>query len=207
MAVQPFSTGDVAIVVGIKTATIIPSATNITGPRYAALFTPRLLGWTGQGPEPDVRTEYASVPSDRAGERLPRDDMFLGQEALHSIDLSEWDYAVLDLITRGGGIQRANGVVGREDRYDRGTLMITEGYAFPLWYVFARRGAPAMVTQGMPPGEQYFYSRVISHRKRKGTRANMMNIVVHSRSGIASATGAQELFNRDVSGALRALPY
>ncbi len=133
---QPYSTGPAHIFIGV-------------GPGGAPIY----LGTCEGAPRIEHRAALEPVMNDISGPRVPFDKMWVGEEAMVSVDMTRWNEPVRALALsrwqRGGVIPR-----GTENTFARGTLLITEGMAFGLWVLFPNSiFNPAMAT--LPNGYRY----------------------------------------------------
>ena len=90
---------------------------------------PVYLGTGQRGPRVKIRRAYSRVFNDLTGPELAFDKIWAGEEALIFVDLTRWNETAYDL---AAGRPFSGGVFGAEPPGSRGTLMMTEGAAFPL---------------------------------------------------------------------------
>lgn len=132
---QPYGTGAAELWAGV-------------GPSHGPLF----LGWCERNPIMQVRPQYSPVYCDIAG-AVPLDEMYGGQDGLVTADLTVYNetiYAVIaDKAVAGTGLGTLR---GRELPGELGTLMVTEGAAYPLWIRFPYAAKPLMGGPAAPGG-------------------------------------------------------
>lgn len=100
---------------------------------------PLFLGTTEGKPRIEKRPHYVPVHNDYAGGTVPLDEMYVGQDALCHGRFSRFNMAVYNVMVNYGSTNFSGAVSnGNDFAGDRGTLMIQEGAAFPIWLKFAR---------------------------------------------------------------------
>lgn len=124
------------------------------GPNYAPVF----LGTATRGVRIQVRRYWEPIYNDIAG-LAALDWMYEGQEGIVSCDLSRFDEAVYELIAAMPRSSSPGSVPGIEQPGDIGTMMVTEGFAFPIWVEMpyglgGRNAKPALADQ--PPAYHFF---------------------------------------------------
>lgn len=167
-------------------------------------ITPRFLGVGQTPPETQTIVSYSQVRSDMAGQQLAFDDLFAGAEATTQFELVQWDEDVLQTMATVFNILDASGNMRWND-VDVGTAMMTEGFAIPLWFRYARRNVPAMDALSMPDGYHYYGSRLVQFVPRAGNKANSMLCVWHHRAQRDPATGIWRIRDKDLT-AVATLP-
>src|SRR5438105_3720161 len=115
---KPYVTGPCAIYCGI-----------------GALYAPIFLGHSERGVRIRIAPEYEPVHNDLGG-RVPIDWLYEGETAIISADLTRFNEAVYELIAARPRTSTLGSVPGVNVPGDIGTMMITEGFAYPLWLVF-----------------------------------------------------------------------
>lgn len=183
---QPYVSGPVHVFVGIGGYAGSTSAMLTKNPAY--------LGTGERAPRPSFRPGFEPLMNDVTGTRIPYDWVFEGEEALVTVRLTRWDENVLFAMqNRVGAAGQARGL---NLANDIGTLMITEGAAFPLWLLFPFGvpgiGKPAMIGGGMPQG-YHFYAAFLEgpdDMDQLGTNPRTVDLVWHC-GRVFAPTGIQ----------------
>lgn len=174
------------------------------------------LGTAEQAPDIQIKANWEPVHNDVAG-LTAYDFLSSGTEGIISVTLTRWNDPVYAALAARSSV---GGIAGRESAAERGTLMMTEGIAAPLWiqFPFGLGGAlahPAMAT--LPPG-YHFYAAFLESpdRLNPGVRAYKVHlqwhcIAVYSPGAtiVSQGNGAIQipgtagffLYDRDMSGA------
>ena len=116
---QPWTTGPALLYCGV-------------GSSFAPLF----LGTCERPPRITLRPEYEAYFNDLAGQRIPMDQVFQGEDGIVSIDLNRWDESVLTAIQARPRHSASGSIRGTLQAGDIGTMMKTEGFDYPLWMKF-----------------------------------------------------------------------
>jgi hypothetical protein len=170
---------------------------------------PAYLGTGERAPRPSFRPAFEPVMNDLTGSRIPYDWMFEGEEAIVTVRLTRWDEPTLAALqNRTGPAGQPRGV---NFANDVGTLMLTEGAAYPLWLLFPFGipgiGKPAMIAGGLPQG-YHFYAAFLEgpdDRDSLGTNPATVDLTWHC-GRVFSSSGANNiprlgtvLFDHDMS--------
>lgn len=156
---------------------------------------PRYFGTAKNGPDQDVRPEYVPAMNDLAGPTLPLDEMYVGQDVVIGATMTRWDesiHAALAAIIAGNDR-------GTDGNLDRGTLMIHEGFTFPLWvtYPFSALGA----YDGLPEGYHFFACKLISpYRLPPGIRPYEVTFTFHALGVYQKNGGGFKVYDHNVAG-------
>lgn len=132
----------------------------VTGPASIwvapGLSAPLFLGHAERSPSIQVRPSHSPIFSDLSGQRVPLDYIYDGEEALISMDLTRFNEAVYRLIANRG--TPGLGTRGLDIPGDIGTLLGTEGRAYPLWirFPYSAKTAFSNATNGAMPGGYRF---------------------------------------------------
>ena len=196
-----FSSGIIECFVGIlQGVPVINPATGQVDPNINNRFTPTLLGAGRVPPEPETVPKYFGVKSDLSGQELNYDDGFAGAECMVTFEMTIWDSVVLETVAS------AFNLIGESDMQwidtDIGTLMVTEGYAFPVWFRAGRRNVPAMQALGMAKGYRYMGNRLMRFQEKRGNKENSMLLVFHSRATRNKVNDTWTLRDRDMTAVL-----
>lgn len=137
MGAQPWVRGPAAIFAGV-------------GSGGAPLF----LGHCERTPKIQIRPHYSPVFNDLAGQSIPFDWSFDGEEGYVVCDFTRWDQAVWAACQARPRTSAAGSVPGISQPGDIGTLMIAENFATTLWVLFPYTLKPAFALQ--PAGYKFF---------------------------------------------------
>lgn len=141
---QPYTTGPVDIWVGIATSPV-------TDANLRTTFTPAFLGHCEDGVDLSFRPQYSNLGCDLGGS-VPFDVAYEGTEARVAGALTRWNDSTYQFIhDYTSVISRATiGTIspGADAPGEIGTLMVTEGAAYPLWLRFP---ASTKVAYGLAP--------------------------------------------------------
>lgn len=154
MAVTAFNvTGPVDIYFAFNSLTPIPQigAAGINpGTGAGAAY----LGTAEMAPEPQNQYFWKEIYNSLGGDMVPMDRLYLGEQGLIAMNLNRFSYANAFAILG----------LGSEDRLDRGSMMVSNGYALQLWLRFSFYGtANALAYPEMPPGYFYWCTQIVSH--------------------------------------------
>lgn len=132
---QPYVTGPCSIFVGV-----------------GAGGSPVFLGHAERSPSIQIRPSFSPVFNDIAGQRVPYDYIYDGEEGMVSADVTRWNESVYTTIASR---PLHSGADGLNAPGEIGSLMGLEGLAYPLWLLFPYASKPAMVAGGMPAGYRF----------------------------------------------------
>lgn len=183
----PYVTGPVHIYVG----------TGGAPPRNpASPGTPVYLGSAEVAPRIRLNPQWVPVNNDAAGARLPYDVIWSGEDGTISGALTVWNWAVYAACRR-----RPNnaGTIGFNAVGDVGTLMVTEGMAYPLWlhfpYFTKFSGA------GMPAGRRFLACWLLGpDEEEPGTGVNRVHFTFQAHRWYDPSTGTFTLYDENMSG-------
>ncbi len=133
---QPYVTGAVSVWIG-----------SAAGPLF--------LGYSERGPNISIRPHYSNVFVDLSGMSVPFDKIYDGEEAIVSCDLTYFNQNVLLAIEDYAGTTSP----GFNEPGEIGTLMLTEGIAYPLYLRFPYAAKPAFqngLNGAMPAGYRFY---------------------------------------------------
>lgn len=133
---QPFVAGPCHIYLGV-------------GVGYAPLY----LGTAERSPRILIRPHFADVFNDIMGQMIPYDKVFQGEDGFVLADLTRWNEAVFNAYQARPRL----GQRGTLQPGDLGSLMKTEGLAYPVWLQFPYATKPAYATQ---PYGYHFYAAI-----------------------------------------------
>lgn len=189
---QSYNTGPVHMYVGL-----------VAAPPYdpwGAAPTPVYLGMAEAAPQPSFHPEFQPIYADATGKK-PWDVVFLGEDAFVSADITVYNEAVFQQITRrprwakklDGSAAAVNGTVIAGDM---GTMLRTEGYMFSLWLHF-----PYYSKFGDLPKGYRFVSAYVKGPDNHviGTQPNKRRIQFHCLGAYdqANSTGKIKLYDQD----------
>jgi hypothetical protein len=132
----------------------IPFVTGPCGAFVRLSSTPVFLGHCERSPSVQIRPYYSPVFSDFAGQRVPLDEIYDGEDAVISLDLTRYNEAVYTaMAARPSGMSPLgpNAPRGANAPGDIGSLMLLEGYTFDLWLTFPY-AAKAVFSSGATGG-------------------------------------------------------
>ncbi len=136
---QPFVTGAVPIFCGV-----------------GGSASPIFLGHSERYPRIEIRPSFSPVFVDVAGQKVPYDYVYDGEEAYVTADVTRFNEATYAIIADRAATNNTNGLAilrGNNAPGEIGTLMVTEGIAYGLWLPFFYSTKAAMAT--MPPGYHF----------------------------------------------------
>ncbi len=115
--------------------------------------TPVFLGHAERTPSIQIRPQFSPVFSDLAGQRVPLDYLYDGEEAMVSVDLTRYNEAVY-----AGIASRPvpNLTRGLDSPGEIGTLIGLEGMAFQLWLNFPYSTKAVFTANAMPAGYHFW---------------------------------------------------
>lgn len=157
---------------------------------------PAFLGHCERSPSIQIRPYYTPVFSDFAGQRVPLDMIYDGEEAMVSLDLTRYNESVYTVLSsRPGAAIRGTNIPG-----DIGTLMLLEGRTFDMWVTFPYAAKAVMssgvglTSGGAMPAGYHFYAAYLEGPDDLGplgTTARRLRLNFHCiRNFAADATGA-----------------
>lgn len=154
----------------VATRSSFPNNTLLTLPAKAN------VDYVGTGEiAPDIikQTKFDPVYNDLGGS-LPWDYLFNGEEAVIPINLTVFNWSVVNKLDAS---PRPNGTPGFYDANAIGSLMMTEGLAYHMWLVFPYAASKAIYSAaGMPAGYHFWASWCDSLVVQPGTKANKIRI-------------------------------
>lgn len=186
---NPFSSGALLVYAGV-------------GPSYSPLF----VGTGTRAPRQRIVRNFTPVANDLAGQVEPFDVMYQGQSAVVAVEFSRWNQPIIDRLQSTPLAAGAAPNPGLDALGSVGTLMLTEGYAYPLWVLYdygagGRAPKAGMVATGMASGRRYLQAILIGpDEEEKGTQANTTLLVWHCRRRYDPATGNFSLFDNNMGG-------
>lgn len=173
---------------------------------------PVYLGTAETAPDIDIQREYEGVPNDLGGSRLPMDRIYEGEEGMVGGVLTRWNEEVIAALMSVPDFE--NGTRGLNNQFDLGTLMGSEGFAFPVWVVFPYASKPAFA--GMPAGYRFWSCINMSEGIRPGTRAKRHQVLFKAQrsfttsstpsvpysvqNGVGITAATWRLYDHDMSG-------
>jgi hypothetical protein len=187
-----FSSGPLFVFTGLSQGSSFDANGNVS-----QNITPAFLGTGEVAPQFQHHVEMEPVMNDLAGSKIPLDYMLQGEIAFFSMTLTNWVENVVRRLEVK--LNDANSTLGMDDRHDRGTLMLTEGMSFPVWFLYGHRARASMVAANMPRGRQYKYCVVDDIVTIPGRRANRKQISMTALGKFDASTQAFNLWSTDVS--------
>lgn len=153
------------------------------------------LGTAEDAPDMDGDAQWEPVYNDIGG-RKPIDYSWQREEATISMVLTRFNWTTVDLCMRrpihsGNTFEKANNAA------DVGTLMIHEGFAYPLYLRFPYQSKAAYGT--MPPGRRYLKAWLWGPEKIKpGTKAKKIHMIFKAISYLTQ-DGKWELYDKNLT--------
>lgn len=183
---QPYTTGPVLVWVGVGVG-----------------YTPTFLGTAESFPRQQHRPKFGEVKNDLAGSQQPLDQHFQGSDAILSVTLTYWNdnvFQSLEKVPSSALTGTGNGAgVGTYSFLDLGTMMLAEGQAFPVWFVYpAARSHTAMAS--LPAG--YRYPTCIFRgpwEAEGGTKELKRQAIFHAQPKWNASTGLFTVYDYDMS--------
>lgn len=165
--------------------------------------TPTFLGHAEKSPSIQIRPQFSPVFNDLAGQRVPIDYLYDGEEAMVSVDLTRYNEATYRSIASRPTMTATRGtnIPG-----DIGTLMALEGKTFPLWLNFPYAAKTVMSAGAMPAG-YHFYAAFLEgpdgldslSTSNRRLRLNFHCIRKMTLESTELGTGAFYLYDHDVT--------
>ncbi len=151
---QPYVTGPVNWFVSAQLGGMQPSGSTAGTPGNAYKDgSPVFFGHTEGSPEIDIEPDWEQVFVDLKGSKKPYDFLYAGESALISGVFTRWNESVLSVMQ--ARVAGTGGRRGHNGAADIGTLMLTEGFSYPMWMQFPFATLkPAMSTE--PAGYHWF---------------------------------------------------
>lgn len=174
-------------------------------------FTPTYLGTSERAPRLSRKRGFDRVMNDLAGSQLAYDYLLEGVEAFVTLKLTRWNQNTLNAIwdpvsNLGGGAAPGNWMFSNPGEI--GTLLVTEGVAFPLWVVYsfgsagpATKVAMNNATNGaIPPGFHLLNCFIEDDSSEGGTDPASEPITFHAVRSLTSAIGSFSLGDTNLVG-------
>ena len=138
--------------------------------------TPYFFGHTEGTPDFKKRPYFEPVMSDLSGTKVPFDILLEGEDAIISGVFTRYNESVYAAMDSIGNLNPA--FRGIEGTYERGSLMLAEGLAYPLYMQFPFSAKAAMA--GLPPGYRLFAAYLIDNgMPSNGTRPKKLALSWH----------------------------
>ncbi len=124
-------------------------------------LTPLYVGTCEDSPVLDFHPAYIPIPVDEAGQTYGFDYLYDGQEADMTAVLNTYNEGVVAFMESyaAGGLLNFASPRGL-DVDSVGTLMMMEGAALPLWFIFPYAGKGFFAAAAMPPCYRFFATRL-----------------------------------------------
>lgn len=177
--------------------------------RILTLFNPNVarfaafLGTGERAPAVIAQRNYTPIYSDDTGKLVPYDRIWEGEEHLVSVVLTRWNEGVYRALA---ALPRPIGVPGGDSPLDRGSLMVADGLACPLYLRFGHAGKPLALAGGLPAGVRYYAAMLDGQdRYEPGTSVNRRHLTFYCANVYSRNNGNIGLFDYNVAG-LPAVP-
>lgn len=163
-----------------------------------ALSTPAFFGTTERTPRIQIRPAWSPVYNDLGGSKIPFDMMYEGEESLQSGVFTRWNEPIHAIMANRPS---SLGSRGRNVSGDVGTYMLTEGFAYNLWFVFTFAGKAVYLANGLPAGYRWPFAWLEGpdDLEENGTNPRKIGLLWHSLRGFDPSTGAFLLYDHDTS--------
>lgn len=160
------------------------------------------LGTAERWPQVTIRPHYAPLFNDIGG-GVPVDMCYDGEEAFTIADISRWNEPVYALLSARP--RPSSGLLtprGADIAGDVGTLMVTEGHAYPVVVQFPYAAKPAYAAAGMPAGYRFPTSYLAGPDTLEplGTTPSKRRLIWHHLRQYSAVAQAFVLYNHDLSG-------
>ncbi len=164
---------------------------------------PLFLGTGEKAPRISTRRSFSPVHNDITGPVIQFDKLYAGKEAFVSVVLTRWEEAVLVAIQSGPFPGRDPGSDGPGDD---GTLMMTEGAAYPIIVRYANFDLkPGMRAAGLAPGRRFMCATLDGEEvEEPGTDANKKHLMWYCQRLYIPSTGRKVLYDANMMGTI---PY
>lgn len=160
-------------------------------------FVPVYLGTAERSPAVEINRGWLPWYDDEQGNSLPADELYEGEEAWVTADISRWNegvYAFLAQVINRGPL---GGARGMNFTGDVGTSMQYEGCTYPLILQFPFAGKPLYALRGMPPGYRFFSATLAGPDRLEplGTQPSKRRLVWRCREYLDLVSGAMAIYD------------
>lgn len=172
-----------------------------------AQFAPLFLGWSdGKSRKISNRPAWRPVYSDSHGTEIPADMSYQGQDAIVSSRFTRFNWNTVYALQEYAKRATVLGSPGLDGPGARGSLMLTEGLAYPMWITFPYSAKAAMrqAANGiMPLGRRYNTCYLMTDDMDEfGLAPTEFTFVWHALSLFtpSAAGGFHTLFSTNITG-------
>jgi hypothetical protein len=164
-------------------------------------YLPVYLGTAEKSPSIELVRGWLPWYDDELGASLPADELYEGEEAWVTADVSRWNepvYAFLAQVINRGPL---GGARGMNFAGDVGTSMAYEGYTYPLILQFPFAGKPLYAARGMPPGYRFFSATLAGPDRLEplGTGPTKRRLLWRCREYLDLESGAMALYDHNAA--------
>jgi len=168
------------------------------GNANAAVF----FGWTDDRVRITIDDGFNDVFTDLGGDKIPVDKQWMANQAFVRGDFIQYNQLVYrQMLNRISKTGIGEGVVAPGDI---GSLMLQEGYAYPLWIVASYAGKPVFIAAGMDAGYRFYNSFLLGpedeERSSKPLKISLVWNCLRAISTAGALAGGGTLFDHNVTG-------
>lgn len=176
---QPYVTGPCHIYVGISS--------NPPRNPFNPSGSPVYLGTCRAAPRIQWDPAFEPVINDISGPRKPFDMIYLGKDAMISGDLTVWNWPVWEQIK---SLPNTALPSGAQEQGDIGSLMVLEGYSYPIWIHYPFHSKAAMRDAGMVAGHRFAAGWLMGPiAEDPGNKSNSAHVQFYAINAYDKATG------------------
>lgn len=149
--------------------------------------TPVYLGTCQAAPKIRWDPAFEPIMNDISGSRKPFDFIYEGMDAMVIGDLTVFNWAVWEQIK---SLPNHANPAGTQLPGDIGTMMVTEGFAYPLWVHYPYATKAALAAAGMPAGRRFVAAWLMGPiDEDPGTKQNTFHIQFYCAQAYDKTTG------------------
>jgi hypothetical protein len=163
---------------------------------------PLFLGHAERFPRVSIRPRFSSVYCDLSGQTVEYDSVYDGENSHVIADITRWNESTYAIIADRAKTRTAATVNrGTTGFGEIGTLMMTEGVAYPLYLVFPYAAKAAYAT--MPAGYQFFCAYLAGPDDFDlGSTARKLRLVFNCIRQVQAATGGTTVLGANNYGGM-----
>lgn len=193
---MPYVAGPCHIYVGVGATTPIDLVAAVAAPLAAASI--RYLGTCEQAPSIRINPRWVPVMNDITGPAMPYDQMWCGEDADAVGDLTIWNEAVYTKLgARPNFEENTRGIYGAQDM---GSLMVTEGFAYPVYFHFPYNTKAPYTNSSAPAGYRFYAGWMAGPDEiMPGTKPNKRRVVFHFQPIYKCSDGTIKLYDHTLT--------